>query len=123
MRSRMRTIIARLREREKLYEELNLNELDRQMTATCNSILAADEAIGELEQSPNVIAAELLASLGNDCDLTSCSAGSSYCGTMAMALVALRGLLPGLSGLIREHAAFMVNNPTLPLPAMPFAPV
>jgi hypothetical protein len=35
----------------------------------------------------------------------------------------LAGLLPDLSGLIREHAALLVNNPTLPLLAMPFAPV
>ena len=32
-------------------------------------------------------------------------------------------MLPDLSGLIREHAALLVNNPTLPLSAMPFAPV
>jgi hypothetical protein len=123
MRSRMRTIIARLRERKKLYEELNLSELSRQMTASCNSILAAEEAIGELEQSPNVIAAQLLASLGDDCDRTSRASGNGYCGTMAMALVALRGLLPDLSGMIRDHAALFVGNPTLPLAAMPFAPV
>jgi len=42
---------------------------------------------------------------------------------MAMALVALRGLLPDLSSTIRDHAAFFVGNPTLPLSAMPFAPV
>jgi hypothetical protein len=30
-------------------------------------------------------------------------------------LLALRGLLPSLSGLIRDHAAFFVDNPTLPL--------
>jgi hypothetical protein len=42
---------------------------------------------------------------------------------MAMALVALRGLLPNLSGLIREHAAFFVSNSSLSLSAMPFAPV
>jgi hypothetical protein len=40
-----------------------------------------------------------------------------------MAFAALRGLLPGLSGLIREHAALLVNNPTLPLSDMPFTPV
>jgi hypothetical protein len=123
MRSRMRTIIARLRERKKLYKELNLTELDRQMTATCNSILAAEEAIGELEQSPNAVAAQLLASLSNDCSRTSCATGNGYCGTMAMGLVALRGLLPNLSGLIRDHAALFVSNPALPLSAMPFAPV
>jgi hypothetical protein len=123
MRSRMRTIIARLRERKKLYEELNLDELARQMTATCDSILAAEEAIVELEQSPNVIAAQLLASLSDDCDRTSRASGNGYCGTMAVALVSLSGLLPSLSGMIREHAALFVGNPTLPLSAMPFAPV
>jgi hypothetical protein len=41
---------------------------------------------------------------------------------MAMALVALRGLLPDLSGLIRDHAAFFVSNPELPLREMMFAP-
>ena len=38
-----------------------------------------------------------------------------------MVLGSLRGLLPDLSGLIGEHAALMVNNPTLPLSEMPFA--
>ena len=42
---------------------------------------------------------------------------------MATAFVALRGLLPGASGLIAEHTPFLVNNPMLPLSAMPFAPV
>jgi hypothetical protein len=42
---------------------------------------------------------------------------------MAVALISLRGLLPDLSGLIQEHAALMINNPTLPLSEMPFAPV
>jgi len=41
---------------------------------------------------------------------------------MAMALVALRALLPSLSGLIRDHAAFFVANPGLPFSGMPFAP-
>jgi hypothetical protein len=39
-----------------------------------------------------------------------------------MALVALKGLLPNLSGLIRDHVAFYVANPELPLFGMPFAP-
>jgi len=42
---------------------------------------------------------------------------------MAMGLVALRGLLPSLSGLIRDHAALFVSSPVLPLAAMPFAPL
>jgi hypothetical protein len=44
-------------------------------------------------------------------------------GPLNVALVALRGLLPGLSGMIRDHAAFFVGNPTLRLSAMPFAPL
>jgi hypothetical protein len=43
--------------------------------------------------------------------------------TFEVAFIALRGLLPSLSGLIREHTAFLVENPTLPLSEMPFAPV
>jgi len=122
MRRSIKAIAARLRERKRLYDELNLNELDRQMTAACNAILAAEEAIGELEQSPNVVAAQLLVGLSNDCFRTSYATGNGYCGTMAMALVALRGLLPNLSGLIRDHAAFFVANPELPLREMIFAP-
>jgi hypothetical protein len=36
-----------------------------------------------------------------------------------MALVALRGLLPNLSGLIREHAVFFIDNDRSPLGNMP----
>ena len=87
------------------------------VTAMCK----AEDAIGELEQSPNVIAATVLAGLCNDCSRSDFAEGDGYGGTMAMGLVALRGLLPNLSGMIRDHAAFFVSNPTLPLSAMPFA--
>ena len=121
MRQSIAAIVARLRERDRLRNALGLTKLDREMSAACDAILAAEEAIGELEQAPNVVAAQLLAGLSNDCDRTSCATGNGYCGTMAMALVALRGLLPGLSGMIRDHAAFFVSNPSLPLSAMVFA--
>jgi hypothetical protein len=123
MRRNIKAIVARLRDRKRLYAELGLDRIDREMSDACTAMCETEDAIGELEQSPNVVAAQLLASLGNDCDRTSCASGNGYCGTMAMALVALRGVLPGLSGLIREHAALFVGNPTLPLSAMPFAPV
>jgi hypothetical protein len=55
-----------------------------------------------------------------DCQQDAIASGHGYCGIMAMALVALRGLLPSLSGMIREHAAFFVDNPGLPLRGMPF---
>jgi hypothetical protein len=123
MRRNIKAIVARLRERKRLYAELGLDRIDREMNDTCTAMCEVEDAIGELEQSPNVVAAQLLASLGDDCDRTSYASGNGYCGTMAMGLVALRGLLPSLSGLIREHAALFVSNPTLPLSAMPFAPV
>jgi hypothetical protein len=123
MRRNIKAIVARLRTRKQLYAELGLDRIDREMSDACTAMCEAEDAIGELEQSPNVVAAQLLASLGDDCDRTSCASGNGYCGTMAMALVALRGLLPDLSGLIRDHAALFVSNPTLPLSAMPFAPL
>jgi hypothetical protein len=123
MRRNIKAMVARLRARKQLYAELGLDRIDREMSDACTAMCETEDAIGELEQLPNVVAAQLLASLGDDCDRTSCASGNGYCGTMAMALVALRGLLPGLSGLIRDHAALFVNNPTLPLSAVPFAPV
>jgi len=123
MRRSIRAIVVRLRERNHIYAELGLDRIDREMNDACTAMCEVEDAIGELEQSPNVVAAQLLASLGDDCDRTSCASGNGYCGTMAMALVALRGLLPDLSSTIRDHAAFFVGNPTLPLSAMPFAPV
>jgi hypothetical protein len=70
-----------------------------------------------------MIAATVLARLGNDCSRSDFAEGNGYCGTMAMAQVALQELVPNLSGLIRDHAAVFVSNPKLPLAAMPFAPV
>ena len=37
-----------------------------------------------------------------------------HCATMAMGLLALKGLRPNLSGLIGEHVAFFAANPELP---------
>jgi hypothetical protein len=121
MRQSIAAIIARLRERERIYSALGLTDMDREITAACDAMLATEEAIGGLEQSPNVVAATVLAGLGNECFRSDFAQGNGYCGTMAMALVALRGLLPSLSGMLRDHAAFFVSNPALPLSAMPFA--
>jgi hypothetical protein len=123
MRRNIRAIVARLRERERLYTELGLNDLSQAISDACTSMSEAEDAIGELTSSPNVVAAMVLAGVCDGCDRSDFAEGNGYCGTMAVALVSLRGLLPGLSGLIREHAAFFVDNPTLPLSAMPFAPV
>jgi hypothetical protein len=123
LRQNVRAIVARLRERNALYESLGLIELDREITAACDALCAAEDAISELEQTPNVVAARLMARLAINCNNDSVADGNGYDGAMATALIALRGLLPSLSGLIREHAAFYVENPTTPLGAMPFATV
>jgi hypothetical protein len=120
MRARMRRVITLLRERNRLYVELGLIELDRQLNDICNAITSAEDSISELEPTPNAVAAQLMATLGDECDRASRATGNGYCGTMAMALVVLRGLLPKLSGLIKTHAAFFVSNPDLPLSEMPF---
>ena len=123
MRRSIKAIVARLRARRLLYEELGLVRLDREMSDACTAMCAAEDAIGELTLAPNVVAATLLAGLCNDCGRSDFAEGNGYCGTMAMALVALRGLLPNLTGAIRDDAAHFVSNPTLPLSAMPFAPL
>jgi hypothetical protein len=123
MRRSIKAIVARLRARRRLYEELGLVRLDREMSDACTAMCAAEDAIGELTLAPNVVAATLLAGLSNDCSRSDFAEGNGYCGTMAMAMVALRGLLPNLTGAIRDDAAHFVSNPTLPLSAMPFAPL
>ena len=100
-------IVARLRARKWLNAELGLDRLDLEMSDTCIAMCEAEDAIGELAPSPNVVAAMVLAGVCDGCDRSDFAEGNGYCGTMAVALVSLRGLLPGLSGLIREHAALL----------------
>lgn len=122
MRETMRGIIARLREQKRLYQELGIAALQEQIAAACDDINAAANTIATLPASPNATAARLLASLDDNCTLDACAEGAGFCGTMAVALMLLRDALPNLSGLIHEHAAFFVSNPTLALNAMPFQP-
>jgi hypothetical protein len=124
MRRTVRAIIGRLREQNRLRDELGISELDRQIEATTDALMDAEYYFHECDgEGPNIVAARLMIGLTNDCQQNAIAGGHGYCGIMAMALVALRGLLPSLSGLIREHAAFYVENPTTPLGAMPFATV
>jgi hypothetical protein len=123
MRRNIKAIAERLRARHQLHVELGLDRIDREMSDTCIAMCEAEDAIGELASAPDVVAAMLIAQVCDNCNRSDFAEGNGYCGTMAVALVSLRGLLPGLSGLIREHAALLVNNPTLPLSTMPFAPV
>jgi hypothetical protein len=56
-----------------------------------------------------------------DGDLEAKAEGNGHCATMAMGLLALKGLRPNLSGLVGEHVAFFAANPERPLREMPFA--
>lgn len=124
MRRNIRAIVARLRERKRIYEQLGLIELDQQMTETCNLIVAVERKFDDLPPLPNIMAARLLVGMVDDCSMADYASGNGYCGTMAMALTALSGLLPALpAGVIRDHVAFFVSNPELPLSAMPFAAI
>ena len=123
MQRNIKAIVVRLRERKRLYTELGLDRIDREMSDACTAMCEAEDAIRNLAPASNVVAAIVLASLSNDCNRSDFAEGNGYCGTIAMALVALRGLLRDLSGAIRDDAAYFTSNPTLPLSAMPFAPL
>jgi hypothetical protein len=124
MRASIRKFVARLRARNQLYDELGLSIIDREMTAACNAMCAAEDEIEVLEALPSVVAARVMAGVCNDCYRSATASGNGYCGTMAIGAVALRGLLPSLpAGLIRDHVALFVDNPELPLSRMPFSPL
>jgi hypothetical protein len=74
-----------------------------------------------LSGSPNVSAAHLMMEVCQNCGLEDFAGGNGSSGGMAIAAMALKTLLPNLSGLIRNHAAFFVDNPGLPLRQMMFA--
>lgn len=120
MRRRILQVVARLRERARLYDQLRLIELDRQITAESLRIVAAEDALRDLHSTPDKAAALLMAQLGIECDDSAFASGNGYDGTMAMAATALEALLPNLSGTIRDHAAFFVANSALPFSQMPF---
>jgi len=123
MRRSIRAIVARLRDRKRLYAELGLDRISDEMSDACTAMCEAEDAIRDLPAAPNVVAASLLAGLSNYRNRSDFGEGNGYFGTMAMAMVALRGLLPDLTGMIRDHAVFFTDNPTAPLSSMPFAPL
>jgi hypothetical protein len=61
MRRSIKAITARLRARKALYAELGLDWIDSEMNAACTAMCGAEDAISELEPSPNVVAAIVLA--------------------------------------------------------------
>lgn len=120
MRERMRPIIARLRERKRLSEELGLNRIDDELVALVDQIGEVEKQIAGLHDSADRTAALIMVQVEAECMVGDFTQGPGYSGTMAMAHLALNSLLPQLSGVIREHADFFVSNPTLPACRMPF---
>jgi hypothetical protein len=120
-RKDIRAIVARLREGRRLFDELGITELNRQIEATTDAIIEIETRLFELSGSPNVSAAHLMMEVCQSCGLEDFAGGNGYSGGMAIAAMALKPLLPSLSGVIRDHVAFFVSNPELPLSAMPFA--
>jgi hypothetical protein len=100
---------------------LGITELNRQIEATTDAIIETEGQLFELGDSPNVSAAHLMMEVCQNCGLEDFTGGNGYSGAMAIAAMALKPLLPSLSGLIRDHAAFFVDNPGLPLRQMMFA--
>lgn len=124
MNSKIAVINARVDAREVLYEQSGMTELERQSDAACDDISTAEAAIFDIvDNSPNVVAARLMIAVCDNSLQADVAEGNGYSGAMKLALVALAPLVPNLSGLIRDHAAFFVANPTLPLGSMPFASV
>ncbi|MET4493490.1 hypothetical protein [Bradyrhizobium sp. LA7.1] len=121
MRARMRTIVARLRERRRLQEEIGLAAAERGIGLAIDGIVAADSALQYLQDSPDKRAAIIMMRVSDDCERIATIEGDFQCATMFIAAIALEQMLPDLSGLIQEHASFFVSNPTVPLAEMPFA--
>jgi hypothetical protein len=122
MRQRIRPIVARLRERDRIYEDLCPRALSDEMQTESDLIFNAERALEELDDpSPDKFAARLMVQLSQHCNGDAVASGNGYCETAAMAATALEALLPSLSdGLIREHATFFVANRTAPFSTMPF---
>ncbi|MBM7483350.1 hypothetical protein ACVWWI_003334 [Bradyrhizobium sp. USDA 3686] len=120
MRERMRPIIARLRERRRISEDLGLNRIEHELIALVDKIGGVERQIVMLHDSADRTAALIMAQVEAECMVGDYADGPGYCGTMAMAHLALRSLLPQLSAVIHEHADFFVSNPTLAACRMPF---
>lgn len=120
MRQRMRVVIRRVREQRRLLEELGIAAVERRIGAAVDGLIEVENTIRELHESADRTAALIMANVDDNCQPAASIAGDDRDATMEIAAVALKLLLPELSGLIREHAQFFVSSPTTPLREMPF---
>jgi hypothetical protein len=82
MRRNIKAVVARLRARKQLYAELGLDRIDCEISDTCTAICDIEDTIAALEQSPNVIAASLLAAVCTNCSRSDFAQGPGYCEAM-----------------------------------------
>jgi hypothetical protein len=120
MDRRLAALEAREQERARLRDELGITEFSRQIEEAADGVSDCEWELEDLDRTPDVAAAMVMAELGTECLQDATIAGDNRSGTMRIAAAALEALLPNLSGLIREHAAFFIANRTTPLSAMPF---
>jgi hypothetical protein len=81
MRRDIRAIAARLRERDRLRDELGLNDLSQRMEVIVDAIVQAEDFFNESsDETPNIVAARLMIGLTNDCQQDEIAAGNGYSG-------------------------------------------
>jgi hypothetical protein len=117
---RLSELEAREREAKRISDELGITEFERQIREAADGVADCEAELDDLDPTPDTAAALIMADLGIECLQEATIAGDDRCSTMRIAVAALEALLPNLSGLIREHAAFFIANRTTPLSAMPF---
>lgn len=118
MRATLRKVIARIRAQKAERARVGLDENERRSLELSKAQWRVEEAIQTGRQTPDVKAVDIMLSLQENCLLNSSAEDDSE---MALACIPLEMLLPQLTGLIREHAAFYLENRTARLRDMPFA--
>jgi hypothetical protein len=112
-RQKMRSLIARLRQKQAEEARAGLPELDKEIDRLCDQRFDLDERIKVLEPSVNLAVAGILIEvsfyvrLGESVDDPD--------NELRAALIPIRALHPLLTGAVRETVDIMFNNPTVPL--------
>jgi hypothetical protein len=112
MRQSIRGIVACLHERDRVHDAVGLSRLEPESVAVCDALFDKEAFFRDeySHETPNILAGRMV-NLCADGDLEAKAEGNGHCATMAMGLLALKGLRPNLSGLIGEHVAFFYANP------------
>jgi hypothetical protein len=117
-RHRMRELIARLRLQREEKRRVGLPDLEAQLEAVADRMFDLDDGLQKLEVPPEHMPRKAAAVLLITSHLD--HHGDKRLGTGA--LVTLDALRPFLTGLISEHAEYVVANPNELMATMPFWP-